>query len=604
MNRDELIEKLKGYEWRDLEFKEAKWAVPRDVYTTVSAFSNTDGGHLIFGIKKKENQFEIIGVIDVDKVQNEFLNTLRSGNKISAFIAVQESRVDDEKGTVLIFFIPEASRKDKPVHLNGNWRKSYIRRGGSDQHCTDEEIRRFMRDADDKPYDSEAVEDIPADGCFDDEVVNWYRKEFNRREPGRHESLNNLDFLNEWGFVVENQGRLLPIRAGILCFGKGKYVRQIIPRPIVDYQRIDFESEDWTPEQRWSDRVTVEENLIRAWWQLVERYMKLAERPFSLDVATMRRDDQPPDYISFREATINLLMHQDYGDNTRMAYIQLFRDKSVFWNPGDAFYTQDQLLDSGAKNVRNPSIVSAFRRIGLSDQAGTGIRAIFRSWHRLGHVPPDIHNDKAEKTFELLLSMEPLISEKQRIVQTTMGVPLSETEADVFAYACKKDNITVTDVRALTGGTPAEARAILDRLVLQVLLKPIDPEAEIYTIMDHLKEKAVDLTTGQVEVKIPDLSTGQPKTLQKLHDKQWIILNLCDVPRTLKELMDSTGMGSRGYFVTQYLKPLLGAKLIQMTNPENPRAANQRYGLTKMGVELNAWRLEHPREQEKPIGDG
>ncbi len=600
MNRDELIEKLKGYEWRDIEFKKAQWAVPKDVYTTVSAFSNTDGGHLIFGIKKKDNQFEIIGVLDVDKVQNEFLNTLRSGNKISAFIAVQESFVDDENGTVLIFFIPEASRKDKPVHLNGNWQESYIRRGASDQHCTDDEIRRFMRDADDKPYDSEAIEDIPADGCFDDEVVNWYRKEFNRREPGRHESSNNLEFLNEWGFVVERQGRLLPTRAGILFFGKAKYVRQIIPRPIVDYQRIDFKSEDWTPEQRWSDRVTIEENLIRAWWQLVERYMKLAERPFSLDAATMRRDDQPPDYISFREATINLLMHQDYGDNTRMAYIQLFRDRSVFWNSGDAFYTKDQLLDSGTKNVRNPSIVNAFRRIGLSDQAGTGIRAIFKNWHRLGHVPPDIHNNKAEKTFELLLRMEPLISEKQRIVQTTLGVPLSEAEADVFAYACKKDNITMTDVRALTGGTPAEARAILDRLVLQVLLKPIDAESGIYEIMDHLKEKAADLTTGQVEIKPPDLSTEQPKTLRELHDNQWIILALCDVPRSLKELMDSTGMGSRGYFVTRYLKPLLDAKLIQMTNPENPRAANQRYGLTKMGVELNTWHLEHPGNSGKP----
>jgi len=604
MDRDELIEKLKGYEWRDIEFKEAKWAVPRDVYSTVSAFSNTEGGHLIFGIKKKGNQFEIIGVIDVDKVQNEFLNTLRSGNKISAFIAVEESRVDDEKGTVLIFFIPEAPRSDKPVHLNGNPRESYIRRGGSDQHCTADEICRFLRDADDKPYDSEAVEDIPAEDCFDDEVVNWYRKKFNRREPGRQESLKNLDFLNEWGFVVEKQGRLLPTRAGILTFGKAKYVRQIIPRPIVDYQRIDFRTEDWTPEKRWSDRVTVEENLIRAWWQLVERYMKLAERPFSLDEATMRREDQPPDYISFREAVINLLMHQDYGDHTRLAYIQLFRNKSVFWNPGDAFYTQDQLLDPGAKAVRNPSIVNAFRRIGLSDQAGTGIRAIFSNWRRLGHVPPDIHNDKAEKTFELLLRMEPLISEKQRIVQTTLGVPLSEAEANVFAYACQKDKITVTDVRALTGGTPAEAKTIIDRLVLQVLLKPIDPDAGIYEITDHLKEKAADLTTAQVEVKTPDLSRGKVKTLQELNDKQWNVLALCDVPRTLKELMDATGMGSRGYFVARYLRPLLDAKLIQMTNPEKPRAANQRYGLTKMGVELNTWHLEHPEETEKPDGNG
>jgi ATP-dependent DNA helicase RecG len=441
------------------------------------------------------------------------------------------------------------------------------------------------------------VEDIPADGCFDDEVVNWYRKEFNQREPGRHEALNNLDFLNEWGFIVERQKQFLPTHAGVLFFGKAKYVRQILSRPIVDYQRIDFRAEDWTPEHRWSDRVTVEENLVRAWWQIVERYMRLAERPFSLDAATMRRDDEPPDYISFREAAINLLMHQDYGDHTRMARIQLFRDTTSFWNPGDAFYTQNQLLDTGAKSVRNPGIVNAFRRIGLSDQAGTGMRAIFRNWHRLGHIPPEINNEKGEKTFELVLKKIPLISEKQKTFQTTLGVNFSEAEAEAFAYACMKHRLSVTDVRALTGSAPAEARAILDRLVVQVLLRPVDAEAGLFELQDHLMRQVSDLSTGQVGGKPEDLSTGQVKPIRDLLARQWDILALCDVPRSLKELMDASGMGSRDYFMSKYLKPLVESGLIQMTNPGNPRAPNQRYVLTKSGVELNAWHLEHGKKE-------
>jgi len=600
MDRAELIERLKGYEWQDIEFKEASFAVPRDVYTTVSAFANTEGGYLVFGVKWHDGSYEIVGVIEVDNVQNAFLNTIRAGNKLSAFVPVQASKVDDPKGTVLIFFIPEAARKDKPIHLNKNLRESYIRRGGSDQHCTDEEIRRFVRDATDKPYDSEPMEDIPADGFFDDEVVNWYRKEFNRREPGRHEAFNNLEFLNEWGFVVEKQKKLLPTRAGVLFFGKAKYVRQIIPRPIVDYQRIDFRIEDWTPEHRWSDRVTIEENLVHAWWLIVEKYMKLAERPFSLDAATMRRDDEPPDYISFREAAVNLLMHQDYGDHTRMARIQLFRDRTSFLNPGDAFYTESQLLDTGAKNVRNPSIVNAFRRIGLSDQAGTGIRAIFRSWHRLGHIPPEIHNERGEKTFELVLKKVPLISEKQKTFQITLGVHLSEAEADAFAYARMKNRLTVTDVRALTGSAPAEARAILERLVVQVLLKPVDSEAGLFELQDHLTGEIPDLSSGQVEEKPTDLSTGQAKPLHDLLGRQWGILALCDVPRSLKELMDASGMGSRDYFMSKYMKPLLKSRLIQMTNPGSPRAPNQRYVLTKAGLELNAWHLEQGKNDKNP----
>ena len=51
MERDELIERLKGYEWNDIEFKRARKGVPESAYETVSAFSNTAGGWLVFGIK-------------------------------------------------------------------------------------------------------------------------------------------------------------------------------------------------------------------------------------------------------------------------------------------------------------------------------------------------------------------------------------------------------------------------------------------------------------------------------------------------------------------------------------------------------------------------
>ena len=57
-------------------------------------------------------------------------------------------------------------------------------------------------------------------------------------------------------------------------------------------------------------------------------------------------------------------------------------------------------LDPGEKEVRNPRIVAAFRRIGLSEQTGTGMRAIFGNWQRLGRVPPVIgtfENDEARR---------------------------------------------------------------------------------------------------------------------------------------------------------------------------------------------------------------
>ena len=50
MTLDELKSRLKGIEWNDIEFKEATFAPPRDIYETVSAFSNTETVRLRFEV--------------------------------------------------------------------------------------------------------------------------------------------------------------------------------------------------------------------------------------------------------------------------------------------------------------------------------------------------------------------------------------------------------------------------------------------------------------------------------------------------------------------------------------------------------------------------
>ncbi len=132
MNRQELIERIKGFEWNDVEFKEALNACPKSAYETVSAFANTSGGWLVFGVKEQDGEFEIVGVKKVNKVETEFFSTLHQPSKISCQLDVEPSLVKDKSAVALVFFIPEACRDDKPVYLNGNIKSSYIRRGSGD----------------------------------------------------------------------------------------------------------------------------------------------------------------------------------------------------------------------------------------------------------------------------------------------------------------------------------------------------------------------------------------------------------------------------------------------------------------------------------------
>src|SRR3989338_4939779 len=83
MNKQELIEKLQDIEWEDFEVKEAQSEVPKSSWESVSAFSNTAGGWLVFGVKKSGKEYELLGIKNSEKISHEFLGVLRSGNKFN-----------------------------------------------------------------------------------------------------------------------------------------------------------------------------------------------------------------------------------------------------------------------------------------------------------------------------------------------------------------------------------------------------------------------------------------------------------------------------------------------------------------------------------------
>ncbi len=622
MEREELIERIKGYEWSDIEFKRARRGVPESAYETVSAFSNTAGGRLVFGIKDSAGGFEIAGVLEVDKVQNDFLSVLRSGQKLNRVVTVDERLIEDDGKALLVFHVPEARRQDKPIFLGGDIRKSFIRRGACDERCTQSEIERFLRDAAQERYDGETV-DLDVERCFHDESLRWYRKLFDDRNPGHDETLPHVEFLNHWGLVVEAGGRLAPTRAAILLFGAAPAFRQVLPRPVVDWR---WHRGDWSEElaeERWVDRLVIETNLVETWKTLVDRYFQRAEKPFSINAQTLQREDHPPDYIAFREAAINLLMHQDYADHTRKAAIQFFDDRVELWNPGDAYASADELLEPGEREVRNPRVVGAFRRIGLSEQAGTGMRAIFGNWRRLGRVPPIIDNDRSQQAFQLTLLKDELLSEKQLLFQASLGVHLDEAEANTFALVCRKGRVGLTDVRAVSGLSSANARAVLDRLAVQGLISPLgDADTSTFGIAEHLKSQlggtdqggeqvdpgSVSLVTEQVQRGHDSLSTAQAGSdpvamstahaglLTEISTVQGKIIGLCDTPRRLVEIMDTLNMANRGYFKKRHLDPLLAGGVLRMTHPDRPKHPNQAYVLTEAGVELKRRRLHGPEE--------
>jgi len=592
MNQDQLLARLNGFEWNDFECKRAQRGVPEDAYKTVSAFANTAGGWLVFGVSEHDQQLEVAGIEDPDKVQNDFLTVLRSGQKLNRVITVEEHKFELDGKHVLAFHVPECSRSEKPVYLKGDPRQSYLRRGAGDEQCTQSELERFLRDAAQERYDGVALADIPVGECFDVATVQWYQAQFARRNPEHVGIADPIAFLLNWNFVVEQGDKVLPTRAGVLLFGSGRYVRQLLPRPVLDYQRIDTAFDKWSAEQRWHDRYVFEENIFQTWQGLVSRYMRIAEHPFSIDPATLRRNDDPPDYVAFREAAINLLIHQDYGDHGRKASIKLFADRTVFWNPGDAFATAAELLDPTEKEVRNPAIVKAFRRIGLSDQAGTGIRAIFRNWHELGRVPPQLSNDKARKEFELVLINKPLVTDTLRRFRQTLDANLTPAQAEALALALSLpagEPLSLTAIRSLGISTTQQARAVADHLVRLQLLQPVSeslfelPE----TVRQRFSHQITEQVTDQVGTRSGP-SRDQVGIKLGLSAEQLSMMSRMSGTHDIATLMEWTGRTNRSKFRQSVLTPLLTLGLVEMTVPDKPTSSKQRYRCTSLGLATQA----------------
>ena len=619
MNRADLLKCLERFEWSDFEVKAAHWAIPNSAYETVSAFANTRGGHVVFGVTEEGGRFEIVGVIGFDKVQNEFLSTLRSPQKISVQLDTREDVIEHDGKRVLAFYIPEASKQDKPVYLNADIRRSFIRRGAADQKCTEDDIRRFLRNAGGTSHEADLIDIDPA-GCFDSACLLRYRTkyaELNANAPAN--SLDDIGFLEHWGLVRERAGHLRPTCASLLLFGTGPALRSVLSRPIVD---LRWHTSAWDApqeQQRWSDRLVCEDNLFLTWDAILGRYVSNAAKPFALDHRTLEREEKPENFISFREAAVNLLIHQDYAESGRAGSIAFHPDRLVFTNPGTARPGKDALLEPGDKEVRNPLIVSAFRRIGLSEQAGSGIRAIYADWRRRGRVPPRIEDDVSNYLFRLSLIAEPLLSERQLLFQASLGVNLSAAEADAFASLCEQQQVGRSELRAILGLPGAQVDAVLDHLVMQVLARRVEgPKGIVFELAEHLRERwplpgglatealksgaaRTNLVTDQAPQAVTDLVSDQAHGLPDandsvllrphppitaLTDEQRKLLSACDTPRPQTELMELLNVVHRTHFRQFHLQPLLDAGLLQLQYPDSPRHPRQRYVLTSIGAQL------------------
>ena len=159
----------------------------------VSAFSNTAGGWLVFGVSKKGKLYNITGVSNPEKIEQDFTTTLRNGTKFNGKINVECKKYNFDGKVVLGFYIPLSERK--PIYYNSP-KNSFIRTASGDQRLSAEEIDALYRQSAYGTKDKETVKLTIDD--LDAQTIRQYRQYLENIKPEhQYNDLSDIDFLTK-----------------------------------------------------------------------------------------------------------------------------------------------------------------------------------------------------------------------------------------------------------------------------------------------------------------------------------------------------------------------------------------------------------------------
>lgn len=392
MTKEDLLDRLNDIEWDDFEVKEASGGIPKSMWETVSAFSNTAGGWIILGVRESKvnnvSSYEISGIEKAEKMEQDIISTLRSVSKFNVPILTTAQLLNFDGKSVLAFHIPTSA--NKPVYFGNNLNNTFIRIGSGDQRATDIEIDILMRE---KTFGMKSEMEVEGTGFKDLNIqsLHTYRNRIKDYNPDfRYNDLDDEQFCTKTGII--NHGKLT--YGGLLMLAKGEVVRQYIPHFWIDYIEIPGTTYS-DADCRYTYRMPEQENIWEYFKVLIQRLRLYVDNPFMAGPDGFSPEDNSQLYC-LREGLVNLLAHADYFSPMHST-IRVFNDRIEFQNPG-RFAVRISDKPGKVKSVpRNPNIIAFFRFARQGENAGYGIDKILR-WTKLTGLKVDFESDITSST--------------------------------------------------------------------------------------------------------------------------------------------------------------------------------------------------------------
>lgn len=591
---------LSSQESTELEFKHAHGGFPGSFWETYSAFANTNGGLIVFGVKERQDVFTLDPIDDTlaENLLKTFWKQIRSKDCVNLCLLSNDDIKIEKYGNnnIILFNIPRAPITDRPVYVGRDPLTGSFRRGHEgDYRCTPSEVRQMFADANiDVPADSRLLENFDMDD-IDHDSLNQYRQRMAVANPDHvWLGLDNKQLLRKLGgYRMDRRTKKEGLTvAGLLMFGKWSSIRDVdaMPNYGVDYREYTETSE------RWSHRIfsdgSWEGNLFQFFYMVLPRLQSAIDTPFRLEGST--RIDQKPAHKSIREALVNTIIHAAYGTGTRIV-INKYPNEIVFSNPGTMLVSQKQFFTGGQSVCRNQSLQVMFSLLGVGDQAGSGGDVILHGWQDENfRTPYIVESDRPDKV-ELILPLESVLSDKVKAeLNTRFGSSIHELDhkaLTILALAISED-ITNDKLQYVIDAHRSDITRILRELcrkgylIAEGIGRGTHYKLATSTSSDKAKDKAKVKADDKVKVKAKDTVKDKAKDTVKdtVKDKAGRnkdiviteLLTFCTIWRKSSDMARHVCKTPK-YISRSIIPEMLNRGILIREFPDTPKHPAQRY---------------------------
>ena len=539
---NDILKQINAGEVSGVQFKE-RILDKYDIACELVAFSNSHGGKLVVGIKDKTGETNALSYSEVQETTN-LLSDIASENVVPS-ILIKIDTVAVKDGSLVVATIKEGV--NKPYHDNKGI--VWVKNGADKRKVFDNaELAEMMTDCGSFAPDEAGVRDATVNDLDATTIKQFLGNRFDRvleKKGLTGDAFNeaSLDMIcsaiakgHDCEKILRNLRFIRPdgslTVAAMLLFGK--YTQRWLP--MMTAKCICFAGNS-VGSKVFRDKVNdadMEGNLLHQYDTIMDFFTRnLHNVQVGEEFNSMGKLEIP--YTSLVEFTVNSLVHRSLNMKAPVR-IFIFDNRVEIHSPGalpNGLTIDD--IKAGTSMPRNMFLFN--NAIYLLPYTGVG-SGITRALDEDINVT-FMNNDKAQEFVITVWREESnqVEEESNRVEDHNTGLRHSDTDLDTDHDTFAEDHDT------------------------------------------QLRHSDTDLDTDH------DTFAENHDTIHSYHDtkrvpltnKQKDIVNFCSVPRTSREILERAGVVYHTKNIAKYITSLVAAGYLQMTNPDNPTASNQKY---------------------------